>query len=117
VHCAADSIHWVVLRCTPQKQRLTVIAARFFDYGVRGSHLKTVGMALQVIGNLTAVVNPTFDRTAFLALPFPHAIVQGVMGEILILHTRTPWSSVSHPTERLNPPSKPIRWKLSSVGA
>ena len=32
----------------PQKQRLTVIAARFFEYGCRGSHLKTVGMALQV---------------------------------------------------------------------
>ena len=36
------------LCCAEQKQRLTVVAARFFDYGCRGSHLKTVGMALQV---------------------------------------------------------------------
>ena len=34
--------------CLAQKQRLTVVAARFFDYGLRGTHLKTVGMALQV---------------------------------------------------------------------
>ena len=51
-------------RTGPQKQRLTVFAARFFGYGCKVSHLKTLGMALQ-----------------------------GVIGEILIVHTKTPWSS------------------------
>jgi len=63
---------WDLLRCCIelmyepelQKQRLTVIAARFFSYGCKASHLKTIGMGLQ-----------------------------GVLGELLIVHTKTPWSS------------------------
>mmetsp|Transcript_15870 Transcript_15870/g.42902 ORF Transcript_15870/g.42902 Transcript_15870/m.42902 type:complete len:189 (-) Transcript_15870:2190-2756(-) len=48
------------------KQRLTVIASHFFSYGCRNTHLKTIGMALQ-----------------------------GVIGEILIVHLKTPWSAIS----------------------
>jgi len=46
-----------------QKQRLTVVGNRFFSHGCRTSHLKTIGQAMQ-----------------------------GVFGEILIVHTKTPWS-------------------------
>eukprot|EP00291_Cryptomonas_curvata_P022400 CAMPEP_0172170956 /NCGR_PEP_ID=MMETSP1050-20130122/11618_1 /TAXON_ID=233186 /ORGANISM="Cryptomonas curvata, Strain CCAP979/52" /LENGTH=924 /DNA_ID=CAMNT_0012842321 /DNA_START=324 /DNA_END=3094 /DNA_ORIENTATION=+ len=58
LHCAVELVYEPEL----QKQRLTVIAARFFGYGCKSSHLKTIGMGLQ-----------------------------GVLGEMLVVHCKTPW--------------------------
>ena len=62
--CQLFHSHPSLVPTSRQKQRLTVIAARFYHYGVKASHLKTIGMALQ-----------------------------GVIGEVLVVHTKTPWSS------------------------